>query len=81
MLTYSVEILNPKAVKLLEDLADLDLITINPRTTLAKQAPLSDEERAKAHERIMRGGSQTLDVDEMIAYIKEDRPMPFRENG
>ena len=45
-----------------------------------KKPVLTDDQRAAAHERIMRGGSQTLDVDEMIAFIKEDRPMPFRDN-
>jgi hypothetical protein len=41
---------------------------------------LTAEQRAAARERIMRGGSQTLDVEAMIAYNKEERPMPFREN-
>ena len=44
-----------------------------------KKPVLTDEERAAAHERIMRGGSQTLDVEEMIAFNKEDRGMPFRD--
>jgi len=30
MKTYQIDILNPKAVKLLQDLADLELITFNP---------------------------------------------------
>lgn len=41
---------------------------------------LTADERAKAREAVMRGGSQTLDVEEMIAYIKNDRPMPFRDD-
>lgn len=46
-----------------------------------KKQMLSEEERAKARERIMRGGSQTLDVDEMITYVKEtrERKLPFRD--
>ena len=40
MQTFSVEILNPKAKKLLKDLADLNLISISPesnmKTLLAK---------------------------------------------
>jgi len=34
METLSIEINNPKAKKLLKDLADLKLITIKPKTTL-----------------------------------------------
>jgi hypothetical protein len=30
MKTYQIDILNPKAIKLLQDLADLDLISIKP---------------------------------------------------
>ncbi len=30
MITYQIELLNPKAGKLLQDLADLDLIAIKP---------------------------------------------------
>ncbi|TAE31495.1 MAG: hypothetical protein EAZ91_07895 [Cytophagales bacterium] len=42
---------------------------------------LTEAEQATARERIMRGGSQTLDVEEMIAYVKEtrDRKLPFRD--
>ncbi len=80
METYSVQILNPKVVRLLEDLADLELITLQPRMPLVKNKPLTEEERAAARERLIRGGSQTLDVEAMIAYNKEDRPMPFRDS-
>lgn len=45
-----------------------------------KKPGLTETERAEAHERIMRGGSQTLDVEAMIAYNKQDRSMPFRDN-
>ena len=34
MVTISIEILNPKARKLLKDLADLNLITIKPKVKL-----------------------------------------------
>ena len=46
-----------------------------------KKQVIPDEERAKARERIMRGGSQTLDVDEMVAYVQEtrERKLPFRD--
>lgn len=80
METYSVQILNPKAIRLLEDLADLELIALQPRTPLAKQKSLTDKERVEDQEQIMRGGSQTLDVEALIAYNKQDRPMPFRDN-
>ena len=45
-----------------------------------KKLELSEEERVKARERIMRGGSQTLDVEEMAAYVREtrERKLPFR---
>lgn len=47
-----------------------------------KQPMLSEAERADARERIMRGGSQTLNVEEMVAYVQEtrDRKLPFRDN-
>lgn len=79
---YSIEILNPKAKRLLEDLADLELIAIKPRTPVIEPAAPTEEQRAEARERVMRGGSQTLDVEEMIAYVKEtrDRKLPFRDN-
>lgn len=36
MQTYSVEILNPKAFKLLKDLADLELITLKKEKSIKK---------------------------------------------
>lgn len=36
MQTYSVEILNPKAFKLLKDLADLELISIKKEKSIKK---------------------------------------------
>lgn len=46
-----------------------------------KKSLISEQERAKARERIMRGGSQTLDVEEMVAYVKEtrERKLPYRD--
>ena len=41
---------------------------------------ITEEEWEAARARVMRGGSQTLDVEAMIAYNKQDRPMPFRDN-
>ncbi len=46
-----------------------------------KKPVLTNEERAAAHERIMRG-APTLNVEEMLEWLKEskkDRPMPFRD--
>lgn len=79
---YSVEILNPKAVRLLEDLADLDLIAIKPETPAPKLAVLTEEQRAEARERVMRG-APTLDVDAMLEWLKEsrkDRKLPFHDD-
>lgn len=80
MTMYSVEILNPKAIRLLEDLADLDLIKLQPKTPVIQKKPISDEERAVLRERIMQG-APSLNVDEMIDWLnesKKDRPLPFR---
>lgn len=82
METYSVEILNPKAVRLLEDLADLELITLKPKPALAQKSTLSDEERAKAREAVMRG-SPNMDLDAMLEHLREsrqDRKLPFRDD-
>lgn len=78
--TYTVDILNPKALRLLEDLADMNLIEL--KKTGSSDNSLSDEEKALARERVMRGGSQTLDVEAMVAYVNEtrERPLPFRED-
>lgn len=77
--TYTVDILNPKALRLLEDLADMNLIELKKAESSGNS--LSDEEKALARERVMRGGSQTLDVEAMVAYVNEtrERPLPFRE--
>ena len=80
-----MQILNPKAVRLLQDLADLELITLRQDVVTANASDrldAIDDEKAKARERIMRGGSQTLDVEEMVAYVKEtrERKLPFRDD-
>ena len=83
--TYSVQILNPKAVRLLQDLADLELITLRQEVGMVNVVDHLndiDDERTRARERIMRGGSQTLDVEEMVAYVREtrERRLPFRDD-
>lgn len=46
-----------------------------------KKPLISEQERAEARERIMRGGSQTLDVEEMVAYVNQtrERELPYRD--
>ena len=45
-----------------------------------KEPVITEEAREAARARVMRGGSQTLDVEAMIAHNKQDRPMPSRNN-
>ena len=85
METYYVQIVNPKAVRLLQDLADMELITIRQEVGTANASDrldVIDDEKGRARERIMRGGSQTLDVEEMVAHVKEtrERKLPFRDD-
>ena len=85
METYTVQILNPKAVRLLQDLADLELITLQQEvvtTNVSDRLNAIDEETAKAREVVMRG-APTLNVDEMLEWLKEskrDRKLPFRDD-
>lgn len=82
MQTYMIEILNPKAVRLLEDLADLQLLTFRPNSASATQPTLTDIEKAKAHEAVMRG-SPNMDLDRMLEHLREsrqDRKLPFRDD-
>ncbi|GAA4398233.1 hypothetical protein GCM10023187_08680 [Nibrella viscosa] len=81
MEVYSVEIIDPKAKELLQDMADKELIVLKPTSIPVKSKPLSEEELAQARARIMRG-SPSLDVDEMVAHIREtrDRRLPFRDD-
>ncbi len=77
--TYTVDILNPKALRLLEDLADMKLIDLKKAGSSGDA--LSDEEKALARERVLRG-SPDMDVEGMLAHIREsrqDRELPFRD--
>ncbi len=77
--TYTVDILNPKALRLLEDLADMKLIDLKKAGSLGNL--LSDEEKALARERVMRG-SPNMDIEGMLAHLREsrqDRELPFRD--
>ncbi|MEZ0610229.1 hypothetical protein ACAW74_17060 [Fibrella sp. WM1] len=81
MTMYSVEILNPKAIRLLEDLADLDLIKLQPKTPIVPKKPMSDEEQASLREAVLRG-SPNMDIDAMLEHLREsrqDRKLPFRD--
>ena len=85
METYSVQIVNPKAVRLLQDLADMELITIRREVDTASatnRLDAIDDEKARAREAVMRG-SPNLDVDAMLEWLKEskkDRRLPFRDD-
>ncbi len=50
------------------------------KTPVLVSETLTDEEKAEAREAMLKGGSQTLDVEAMIANNKADRPMPFRDS-
>lgn len=81
METYSVEIVNPKAVKLLQDLADMELIVLRPIASLSGQMK-EDEERTRARESVMRG-SPSINVKAMLEHLRDsrhDRKLPFRED-
>lgn len=83
--TYSVQILNPKAVRLLQDLADLELITLRQEVgvaNVADQLNAIDDEKARAREAVMRG-SPNMDLDAMLEHLREsrqDRKLPFRDD-
>jgi hypothetical protein len=57
-----------------------DMDGMGHKTLMARQVDMSDKEWDKTYQLIMQGGSQQLDVEAMIAEIKEDRPMPFRDS-
>ncbi|GEM_PF-2468672 len=82
--TYTVDIINPKALRLLEDLADMKLIDLKKTELPANQLSvnkLSDEEMALARERVMRG-SPSMDIEGALAHLREsrqDRKLPFRD--
>lgn len=81
MTKLSVEILNPKALRLLEDLADLQLIALEPRTPLARPRSMTDAEKAQAMAAVMNG-SPDMDLDAILEHLREsreDRVLPFRD--
>ena len=52
-------------------------------TEVIKPKPMTAEERAEAHARIMRG-APTLDLEAMLEHLREsrqDRPLPFRDEA
>ena len=62
METISIEILNPKARQLLQDLADLNLITIKPKPTLKSLL-----------EKMRQDSDQILSLDEIASEVEEVR--------
>ena len=85
METYSVQIVNPKSIRMLQDLADMELITIRQEVDTASvtdRLDATDDEKAKAREAVMHG-SPNMDLDAMLEWLKEsrkDRKLPFRED-
>ncbi len=73
METYNVQVLNPKAVQLLQDLAALNLIALQPGNPVAKQPGLTTSEQDRVHEHTV----PTLPDDEMLEWLRESPP-PFR---
>ena len=81
MRTYSVDILNPKAVRLLEDLADLKLISL--RQLVPATSEVTDNERKQKAREAVLNGSPDMNLDAMLAYVREsrqDRKLPFRDD-
>ncbi|GAB3691678.1 hypothetical protein GCM10027592_09890 [Spirosoma flavus] len=79
METYSVEIRNPQAVKLLQDMAAREMIVLKP--IASSSSVLTEDEKKLARERVMRGAS-SLNIDEMLEWLQEskkDRKLPFRD--
>jgi len=62
METISIEILNPKAKRLLQDLADLKLITIKSKSTLKELL-----------EKLRQDSDQTPSLDEITAEVEQVR--------
>ena len=62
METIIIEILNPKARQLLQDLADLNLITIKPKPTLKSLL-----------EKMRQDSDQILSLDEIASEVEEVR--------
>ncbi len=62
METISIEILNPKARQLLQDLADLKLITIKPKPTFKSVL-----------EKLRQDSDQVPSLEEIMSEVKEVR--------
>ncbi len=62
METISIEILNPKARQLLQDLADLNLITIKPKPTLKSLL-----------EKMRQDSDQIPSLEEIASEVKQVR--------
>jgi len=62
METISIEILNPKAKRLLQDLADLKLITIKSKSTLKELL-----------EKLRQDSDQAPSLDEITAEVEQVR--------
>lgn len=62
METLSIEILNPKAKRLLQDLADLKLITIKSKSTLKDLL-----------EKLRQDSDQAPSLDEITAEVEQVR--------
>ncbi|MBO0951758.1 hypothetical protein [Fibrella forsythiae] len=81
MTVLSVQILNPKALRLLEDMADLQLIALQPHTPLARQRPMTDEAKIAAQTAISKG-SPNMDLYRVLDHIsksRKDRSLPFQD--
>ena len=62
METISIEILNPKAMRLLQDLADLKLITIKSNSTLKELL-----------EKLRQDSDQAPSLDEITSEVEQVR--------
>ena len=82
METYSVQILNPKAVQLLYDLADLNLIALQPEPPVEMQPAPKKSDRLEAHDLVdrVRPEPPTLHPDDMMEWLRESPP-PFRDEN
>jgi len=67
MRTFSVEILNPKALKLLMDLADMELITLNEKP-LAFEG-LLEELRSRGK----KSGISEDDISKEVDFVRTSR--------
>ena len=72
MITYQIDILNPKADKLLQDLADLDLIAI-------RQAP-TDGFEAVVNRLRARAASRPPTLDEITKEVEAVRAKRYARN-